>query len=366
MTRNRVSLLASPMDRRSFLKGGLGVLGAAALGGLLAGCATKTAAPVSAPAAGGTAPTGPAITFSGDLRLGWMKNAQFAGVFMADDNGYYREEGIELKIEPGGAGIDPIPLVSSGSEEIGIANSGASLMLARSRGVPVKVFASMLQKHPNGFLSLKEKNITRPEDFVGKRLGQQPENNPYTQAVLKKFNIPATQVQISNVGYDATSLLADQIDIYTAWSISQPIAVQKAGKDYNFLFLSDLGFRFYAMCYFTSENFLARPEGKDVVERFLRATIKGWQYAAANPKEAVDVTVSKYGQGLNPENEMFVMEQQTPLLESDETRANVMGWMEQSVWEQGMTQLLELDLMQTRFNIGDLLYMDALNAIKRG
>jgi NitT/TauT family transport system substrate-binding protein len=100
------------------------------------------------------------------MRLGWLANAQYAGDFVALDKGWFKERGIELKIDPGGPSIDPISLTANGSSTIGNVASIAAMFLARSNGLPVKAFAAALQRHPFAFITL-DKGINSPKDFVG-------------------------------------------------------------------------------------------------------------------------------------------------------------------------------------------------------
>src|SRR5205823_5644565 len=154
--------------------------------GLLAACAPaaqpsppaakpaeKPAAPAAAPAPTAPTQTAPAKTEEISMRLGWLANSQYAGDFSALEKGFYKERGINLRIDPGGPNIDPVSLTATGSNTIGNVSSIAAMFLARSQGLPVKAFATGLQRHPFAFISTKDKNIRSPEDFIGKKTGMQ-------------------------------------------------------------------------------------------------------------------------------------------------------------------------------------------------
>jgi NitT/TauT family transport system substrate-binding protein len=119
------------------------------------------------------------------MRLGWLANAQYAGDFVALDKGWFKERGIELKIDPGGPSIDPISLTANGSSTIGNVASIAAMFLARSNGLPVKAFAAALQRHPFAFITL-DKSINSAKDFVGKKIGIQATARPLINAVIAK------------------------------------------------------------------------------------------------------------------------------------------------------------------------------------
>jgi NitT/TauT family transport system substrate-binding protein len=174
-------------------------------------------------ALGGTIPRAPAAAKpeSVSMRLGWLANAQYAGDFVALDKGWFKERGIELKIDPGGPSIDPISLTANGSSTIGNVASIAAMFLARSNGLPVKAFAAALQRHPFAFITL-DKSINSPKDFVGKKIGIQATARPLINAVIAKYQLPREQVQVQVIGSDTTPLKTGQVDVITGWVIEAP------------------------------------------------------------------------------------------------------------------------------------------------
>src|SRR5437867_1396381 len=107
------------------------------------------------------------------MQLGWFANAQMAGDFTAIGKGYFKDAGLDVKIVPGGPSIDPVGVVASNSVLIGNVASIGVLVSGRSRGVPLKAFATAFQRHPFAFFFLKESGIKTPADFAGKTIGIQ-------------------------------------------------------------------------------------------------------------------------------------------------------------------------------------------------
>src|SRR5438876_10948761 len=201
------------LTRRDLLRAG-GALSLGALGaGIVAACGGPAAAPSPSAPAPGPATATPKPPRHVSMRLGWLANSQYAGDFVALDKGFYKERGIDLRIDPGGPNIDPVSLTASGSNTIGNVSSIAAMFLARSQGVPVKAFATALQRHPFAFISTKDKNIRTPEDFVGKKIGIQATARPLIDAVIAKYNLPRDQVQIVVIGSDTTPLKTGQVDV---------------------------------------------------------------------------------------------------------------------------------------------------------
>ena len=174
-----------------------------------------------------------------NMRLGWLANAQYAGDFVALEKGWFKERGVELKIEPGGPSIDPISLTAGGSSTLGNVASIAALILARSNGLPVKAFGTALQRHPFAFITL-DKSINSPKDFVGKKIGIQATARPLINAVIAKYQLPRDQVQVQVIGSDTLPLKTGQVDIITGWVIDAP-QMAAVGPDARAFLLWDMG-----------------------------------------------------------------------------------------------------------------------------
>jgi len=373
-------------SRRAFLRTG-GFVALATLGtGLLAACgqaaqpaakpteAPKPAAPAAQPVATSAPPpkpteaakptaaaqVAPAKTESVSMRLGWLANAQYAGDFAVLDKGFYKERGIDLRIDPGGPNIDPVSLTASGSNTIGNVASIAAMFLARSNGVPVKAFGAALQRHPFAFISLKQSNINSPKDFVGKKIGIQATARPLIDAVIAKYDLPRDQVQIQVIGADTVPLVTGQVDVITGWVIDAP-QMAAVGPDANPLLLWDMGIRLYAFTYFTSDDVLkSKP---DMLASFLAASAKGWEWAADNPEEATDISL-KYGKDLKRDMELETWKRETPFLWSDKTKESGWGWMEPQVWDDAIQVYSGLGLMKAPITSQDAMTQDILKRVE--
>ena len=262
---DKVSLLVPPLTRRGFLQGSLT---AAALAGV---------APIAATSVAGAQSSTPV-----SMQLGWFANAQMAGDFTAIGKGYFKDAGLDVKIAPGGPSIDPVGVVASGSTPIGNVASIGVLVSGRSRGVPLKAFASAFQRHPFAFFFLRESGIKTPADFAGKTIGIQGTARPLLDAVLAKYHVPREKVNVIIIGGTTTPLLTRQADVVTGWVINYAQNLPIQGKSDNFL-LWDLGIRMYAYTYFTTDQVFATK--KDMLTRYVSAAAKGWQYAKDHPDD---------------------------------------------------------------------------------
>src|SRR6185312_7914480 len=128
---------------------------------VLTGAAATIAAAANLLPSGGFAQ---AKTQTINLQLGWLASNNNIGEVVAKELGYFEEEKLNVKIQPGGPNIDGVAIVASGRYEIGQVSSSPSLMLAASQKIPVTCFATGLQQHPYTFFSLEKKPIRKAED----------------------------------------------------------------------------------------------------------------------------------------------------------------------------------------------------------
>src|SRR6266404_867348 len=152
-----------------------------------------------------------------NLQLGWLLSGNQLGEACAKQLGYYEQEGIDLRFQPGGPSIDGVAIVASGRYEIGQVSSSPSLMLAASQKIPVKCFAVGAPEHPYAFYSLPRAPVRTPHDFIGKKVGIQATGKILLTALLRKNNIAEKDVTVVVAGADMTPLLTGQVDVFTGW-----------------------------------------------------------------------------------------------------------------------------------------------------
>ena len=257
------------------------------------------------------------------VQLSWIKNAEFAGEYFADTNGYYAEAGfgsVDLIAGP----ADTAAVVLSGNALVGLSDVVATAE-AISKGSPLKIIGATYQKNPFSILSLKTRaNIRSPQDMIGKRIGVQPgDNEALFDAFLRANNIAASRVAKVTVGYDPTPLVNGEVDGFLAFITNESITVQNLGYEVTNMLFADNGLPFVAEAFVVAADSIDNERA--TLKRFLRATIRGWKDALADPDEGARLAVEVYGADLGLD---IVKEKQQSaaqnelLIVSDETSAN--------------------------------------------
>jgi NitT/TauT family transport system substrate-binding protein len=265
------------------------------------------------------------------MQFAWFLNSQAAGEFVAITKGYYREVGIDLKLQPGGPSIDPVQVVAGSGTIFGDAASIGILINARSSGLPIKAFGSVLQRHPFAFFFFDQSGIRTPKNFEGKTIGIQPTARPLLDAVLRKHQVPQNRVKVVFVGGDISPLITHQVDVITGWVIDRLPQFENqglAGK-VRYFRLWDLGIHMYAYAYFTTDTVYAQR--KEVLARFLSASAKGWLDARDHPEEAIDI-VMRATTGLSRTLELKTLQNMRSYFTSIATKQYGWGYMEPKVW----------------------------------
>jgi NitT/TauT family transport system substrate-binding protein len=265
--------------------------------------ATQSAAP-SASAATSEAPSAPAELKPIRLQLQWFPQAQFAGYFAAKDKGYYAEEGFDVTILPGAVEIVPATVVAGGQAEFGI--SWVPRMLApRESGADGVVIAQIFQRSPTLQVSFKDKNITKPEDLKGKKVGSWGfGNEAELYAGLRKAGLDPdnpTDVQIITQQFDMVAFVAGDIDAAQAMIYNEYAQVLETknpatgelytADDLNVISWEEYGTSMLQDAIFASEAWLAQEGNDDVAVKFLKASFRGWIFCRDNPAECVDIVV---------------------------------------------------------------------------
>ena len=273
------------------------------------------------------------------MQLGWLASNGILGEVVAQSKGFYKEEGVELEVIPGGPNVDGVGGVAAGQSTLGQTSSSPSVMLARSAGIPIKAFAAGYQKHPFTYFSLEANAIREPKDMVGKTIATQPTAYILLRALLAKNGISEDDVTIVNMGSDMNQLITGQAQAVTGW-LTNANALKVLGDDRVDLMLWDTGIQLYANVYFATDDSLANDA--DTLASFLRGSARGWGYARENPEEAVDILVGAYP-NLDKPSEMDAVEGVIGFNFNDVTAKEGWGAMTKENWQEQIDTYASLE-----------------------
>jgi NitT/TauT family transport system substrate-binding protein len=242
------------------------------------------------------------------LQLKWVTQAQFAGYYVARDQGFYEEEGLEVEIKPGGPDIAPAQVLAGGGADV-ILDWMPSALATREKGLPVVNIAQPFKKSGMMLTCRKETGIQTPEDFRGKTLGVWFFGNEYPfLAWMSRLGIPtdgsANGVTVLKQGFNVDPLLQKQADCISTMTYNEYWQVIDAGiapEDLVVFKYEDQGVATLEDGIYVLEDKLQDPAFVDRMVRFVRASMKGWKWAAENPDAAAEIVLENDATGAQTE-----------------------------------------------------------------
>ena len=283
---------------------------------------TAAPAPTSAPAST-AAPAAPAaakpagVPDKVKLQIKWVPQAQFAGYFVALEKGYYKDENLDVTIVPGGPDIVSEQQVVNGQADFGV-DWVASFLAFRDKGLPIVDVAQVYQSSGLMLVSKKAANITKAEDLKGRSVGVWYGGNEFEfLALMDKLGYdPDKDLNVIKQGFTMDPFLAGQMEAASAMTYNEFQIVLESGvkpEDLNVLRYNDLGVGMLEDNLFATETLVkTKPE---LVQRFVRASIKGWQIAIDDQPYAVTAVMKYAEQGsTTPEHQTRMMSEVAKLV----------------------------------------------------
>jgi len=293
------------------------------------------------------------------VRLKWLHQAQFAGFYTAKEKGFYRSRNIDVRLEPGGLDFPAIQMVSSGSDDFGMTDADR-ILLAREKGVPIVGIASIFRNSPLCYFALKRSGITKPQDFIGRRIGVKLGGNEELtfRAMMKGAGVDRSQVIEVPVKYDMTPLFLGQVDAWPGYSINEPLLAQEQGYELNYIWPGDYGADLGADVLFTTETMIR--DKPDLIKRFVEATLEGWNYALEHQTEAIQFTLQQSDK-LKESHQRAMLKASVELLKRD---GKPIGWIDRKKWQEIHDLLLSSGFMKNPVDIDKALTTQFLGEVQ--
>ena len=248
------------------------------------------------------------------LQLQWVTQAQFAGYYVALDEGFYEEEGLNVTILPGGPDIAPPQVLAGGGADV-MLNWMPSALAAREKGLPVVNIAQPFKTSGLMLTCWKDTGITSVEDFKGKTIGVWFYGNEYpflswmSQAGIST-DCGEDGVTVLKQGFNVDPLLQRQADCISTMTYNEYGQVLDAGVSPDELVTfkyEDQGVATLEDGIYALEGNLEDPEFVDKMVRFVRASMKGWKWAEENPDAAAAIVLDNDETGAQTESHQVRM-----------------------------------------------------------
>jgi len=268
------------------------------------------------------------------LQSKWVVQAQFAGFYAADDQGFYEDEGLDVTIRAGGPDIVPEQVVLGGQAEFGI-NWLDSLLATRDQGQDIVNIAQVFARSGMTEVTWKDTGLDSIASLEGKKVGVWLGGNEHKlfAALTKNGLDPQSDVQVVAQPFDMNLFISREVDAAAAMTYNELAQVLETDNpdtgelytldELNVLRMSEQGTGALEDGVFVREDWIADAANQDIAKRFLKASFRGWIYCRDNPDECVDIVLEN-GPTLGEGHQRWMMNEINDLIWPNELGIGVM------------------------------------------
>ena len=272
-----------------------------------------------------------------------MTQAQFAGYYVAKDKGFYKDAGLDVTVKAGGPDINPSQVIAGGGADV-IVDWMPSALATREKGVPLVNIAQVFKRSGMMLTCRKDSGIKTPKDFKGRTLGVWFYGNEYPfLSWMDKLGYKTTgdtdSVKVLKQGFNVDPLLQKQAACISTMTYNEYWQLIDAGMKTDQLMVfkyEDQGVATLEDGLYTTEKNIADPKMADKLARFLKASMKGWEYAVKNQAEAVQIVLDNDTSGAQTrQHQTTQMLEVAKLVEGGKT-----GYLDPKAYERTVQTLL--------------------------
>ena len=279
------------------------------------------------------------------LILDYVPNTNHTGFYVAQEKGYFKEQGLQVNIVEPGENQTSATLVAAGKGEFGVSyQEDVTYARTAEEPLPIRAIAAIIQHNTSGFVSLKDANINSPKDFEGRVYAgwQAPSEEAVIKAVMNKANADFSKLTIVGADGSGFASLGKNVDLqweFEGWAV---IKGRLDGYDVNYLPLRELDERldYYTPVMITTEKMI--KDDPETAQKFMDAVKKGYEYAIANPEAAAEILHKEI-----PDTDLaFLKKSQEYLSGKYAEGAETWGVMKDEVWNQYTDFMVDYQLIK--------------------
>ncbi len=273
-------------------------------------------------------------------------NLPFAAAYIAQKKGYFADQRLDVQIRHSQGG-QHIPLLAAG--EIDVATADASDVLKRNAaGIPLTAVVLFGQVGQQGFISLESSGIKSPSDWQGKRFGYKISLPPAYRAILETEGIDRSRIEEISVGFDPRILSQGQVDVLAVFKSNEPDTLTRMGFPVTLFDPIDFGVPQLGLTYIVNSDRL--NEQGDMIQRFVKATLRGVKFAIENEEEALDI-ILEFAPLEEREHQRFMLRQELGDARSAITNERGIGAMTAGQWQNLHDHLIEYEAIPNSVDV---------------
>ena len=289
--------------------------------------------------------------------LDWYPNAVHGFIYTAIEKGYYEQEGLKVNIQFPSNTNDALSLTAAGKADLGIYYLQDVAMARGNENIPVKAVGTIVQSPLSVVVSLKDKNIKSPKDLVGKKVGYGGTalSESIISTMLENVGEKKDSAQTVDVGFDLmSSMTTGSVDATIGCLVNHEVpALEEQGFDLNYFSPTDYGVpNYYELVFVAGEDNLNK--NSDKIQRFLRASKKGFEDMKANPDESLKILMKNQNAENFPLSESVEKKSFDTLIPVMETKDAQFLSQDTKVWQDNIDWLAKKGLLKKSFNASEV------------
>lgn len=290
--------------------------------------------------------------------LDWYPNAIHTFLYTAIERGYFAEEGLDVKIHFPANDNDALALVAAGKAEIGMYYQQDVIQAVANQGTGIKSIGAIVQSPLNVILSLKDKNITKPEDLVGKTIGYGGTvlSEALVKCMMENVGADASDVNMINVGFELmSSMTTGNVDTTIGCLVNHEVPqLEEEGFDVNYFSVSGYGIpNYYEEVFLTNDDLLENEP--EVVAGFLRAAKKGFDDFKADPDGCLAILMNNQNEENFPLTQSVEEQSCATLIPLMETEDAAFLTQTDECWQENIDWMLENQLIDKAVDVSDVM-----------
>lgn len=297
------------------------------------------------------------VTFMAGFRP--QANLPFVAVYVAEAEGFFADEGLEVDVQHSSGQDEHLKLTVDGAVDF-TTGTAAQVIRTAEQDLPLRAIALFGQRGDQGYVARADSGIQGPADFAGHSVGYKAGVVPAELvAMLAEADLTTDDVELVSVGFDPRVFTEGGVDVYPVFLNNEPDTIRKTGLEINVIDPHDYGVPTLGLTYLAHADTVAdRP---DVVERFLRATMRATAWIEEHPDEAVQITL-RYAEGADADHQRYLLD--TDL--ANAARADGMGRSTVEQWVALRDLLLTHDVITTEVDVSSVVDWGILEALYEG
>ena len=286
--------------------------------------------------------------------LDWYPNAIHSFLYVAQEKGYFAEEGLNLVVNFPANTNDGISLPAAGKADLGMYYLQDAILTAVEEDVPIVSVGAVAQKSLDVVISLKESGIETAADLAGKKIGYAGTalSEAKVECMLEKAGLSADECELIDVGFDLlTAITTGQVDATIGNMVNHEVPqLEEQGIAINYFSPTDFGVpEYYELVFLAGQD--AVENNPEKLQKFLRAAQKGFDFMQENPEEALQILLDHQNAEnfpLSPTVEKASMDVLLPAMET--TDAPFMS-QDTAIWQQNADWLHEMGLLSEQADV---------------